>query len=384
MIQFNKKIKIKVFKMRVLILSCNTGEGHNSCAKAIKEAFEADGHYCAIEDALAYISGFVSNVISFGHVFIYRHAPLLFKIGYRLMENHKGSYGKKSPVYKFLALGKKKLARFIERGEYDIVICTHVFAGVVLTEAKKISGRSFLSALVSTDYTCSPTAESGDLDFCIIPDESLRDEFTARGVKDEALVSGGIPIRSMFNEYIDGNGDDAHENNSRHLLVMSGSMGCGPVEKFVRYASELVTDAERITVVCGTNKRMYKKLSKKYTGRDNITIRGYVTDIAALMSDADLYFTKPGGISTTEAKAMRLPMLFADSVAGCEEYNCSFFVSRGCAFTSKNIKTLAVKSAELMRDREALFQMRDSFEKLCSRNSSEFIRDFLIEKASTR
>ena len=40
--------------MKVLILSCNTGGGHNSAAKAIKEAFDERGHYCCVMDALSF------------------------------------------------------------------------------------------------------------------------------------------------------------------------------------------------------------------------------------------------------------------------------------------------------------------------------------------
>ena len=40
--------------MRTLILSCNTGAGHNSCAKALQETFTAHGEVCDIIDA--YIS----------------------------------------------------------------------------------------------------------------------------------------------------------------------------------------------------------------------------------------------------------------------------------------------------------------------------------------
>ena len=38
--------------MRTLILSCNTGEGHNSCAKAIQAEYAAHGERCEIVDAL--------------------------------------------------------------------------------------------------------------------------------------------------------------------------------------------------------------------------------------------------------------------------------------------------------------------------------------------
>ena len=42
--------------MRTLILSCNTGEGHNSCAKAIQETYAAHDETCDIVDALQFIS----------------------------------------------------------------------------------------------------------------------------------------------------------------------------------------------------------------------------------------------------------------------------------------------------------------------------------------
>ena len=42
--------------MRTLILSCNTGAGHNSCAKAIQEVYQSRGDVCDIYDALLFIS----------------------------------------------------------------------------------------------------------------------------------------------------------------------------------------------------------------------------------------------------------------------------------------------------------------------------------------
>ena len=47
--------------MRALILSCNTGEGHNSCAKAIKEVYDQNGVVCDIVDGLAFVSELASD-----------------------------------------------------------------------------------------------------------------------------------------------------------------------------------------------------------------------------------------------------------------------------------------------------------------------------------
>ena len=50
--------------MKVLILSCNTGEGHNSCAAALEEECRSQNIPCDTEDALRYISPEVSRIIS--------------------------------------------------------------------------------------------------------------------------------------------------------------------------------------------------------------------------------------------------------------------------------------------------------------------------------
>ena len=38
-------------RMKILILSCNTGEGHNSAGWAVKEYLELQGHQVVMEDA---------------------------------------------------------------------------------------------------------------------------------------------------------------------------------------------------------------------------------------------------------------------------------------------------------------------------------------------
>ena len=76
--------------MRTLLLSCNTGEGHNSCAKAIQEAYLAQGEDCEIVEALQFISRHASRFIADWHSRIYRHAPKLYGAGYRNVENRTG------------------------------------------------------------------------------------------------------------------------------------------------------------------------------------------------------------------------------------------------------------------------------------------------------
>ena len=75
------------------------------------------------------------------------------------------------------------------------------------------------------------------------------------------------------------------------------------------------------------------------------------------MHSADLFLTKPGGLSTTEAAACGLPMVLMDTVAGCEGHNLDFFLSRGAAVTADTPKALADLAMSLLATPERLRRM---------------------------
>ncbi len=96
--------------MQLLILSCNKGEGHNSCAKAIAEYFTFHDASCQIIDSFRFISKKASQFISDWHSKIYRHAPSAFSHGYKFAEEHSAFFDENSAVYHFLTSGTNKLS----------------------------------------------------------------------------------------------------------------------------------------------------------------------------------------------------------------------------------------------------------------------------------
>ncbi len=330
--------------MRTLILSCNTGEGHNSCAKAIKEYYDQIGEVCVIDDALRFISPAASKMVAGGHVFIYRHLPGVFKWGYTLSEKHPALYSNGSAVYRFMAQGSERLHRRIVAGNFDAVVCTHMFASLMLTEMLARHPMALATSFVATDYTCSPSVKDSIVDRYFIPDAVLAPDFECAVITEDKMVPTGIPVRQMF--YTSLPRDEAKRRagvppEHKHLLLMCGSMGCGPMEELVKLLSHGLSSDQHITVVCGRNARLEQKLHKQYGLRHNIHIRGYVQDMSALMDSADLYLTKPGGISVTEAAVKALPMVLIDAVAGCESYNSIHFIRKGGAKTGNTVEELA-------------------------------------------
>ena len=85
-------------RMKILILSCNTGEGHNSAGWAVKEYLELQGHQVVMEDMMLLKGARTSKAVGGAYVGIVKHFPLLFGLGYRL-GGWVSSDKRKSPVY---------------------------------------------------------------------------------------------------------------------------------------------------------------------------------------------------------------------------------------------------------------------------------------------
>lgn len=346
--------------MKALILSCNTGEGHNSCAKAIQECFESHGTVCDICDTLGFISKRVSRFISGGHVFVYRHVPGLFRRSYRFSEKHEELFREGSFTYRLMASGAGRLHDFISKNGYDTVICPHVFAALMVTEMKKRYPSPIHTCYVNTDYTCTPGTIESRLDLYFMPDKSVMQGFE-RVFDMGRVVESGIPVRQRFYSGQDKAGAKKAlgiPEDAKHLLVMCGSMGCGPMKRLCARLADQLGDKQYLTVVCGTNHPLEKWLHLRYGGRGNIRILGFTGEISLLMDSADLYLTKPGGISTSEAAVKALPMVLVDAVSGCEGHNRDYFVRSGLAVTAEEPKQLARLCVELLGDEKQLAAMR--------------------------
>ena len=295
--------------MKALILSCNTGSGHNACAAAVQEALAARGVPCDICDGLSFVSERISRFIARWHVRFYRSMPKLYGLGYSFAERSVKPGGGDSLAFRFFSLGAGALRAHIVGGGYDTVICTHLFPAMMLTELQRRDPLPLRTAFISTDYTASPGYESIDVDWCFTPAPQLVDQFVKPGMPASRIVGCGIPVSRAFQVRGDrgaarralGIGEDR-----RHLLVMTGSMGCGPLERVLAKLYAKVGDDVEISVVCGTNRKLLRRLNRRFAGRRNIHIHDYVSQISLYMDSADLYLTKPGGLSVSEALSKRL------------------------------------------------------------------------------
>ena len=367
--------------MRLLILSCNTGEGHNSAAKALKDCFSEQNINCDIKDALAFWSPEKSKLISKGHVFIYRKLPKLFGVSYRFEENHPPKDGNESLIYELVIKGCESLYEFLSDNSYDAVICTHVFSAMMMTELKKRRRCGIKSYFVATDYTCSPGVNQTAMDAYFIPHKKLTDEFAENGIPKHKLIPSGIPVRKDF--YSKTDSESAKKSLSlpqgkKIALLMCGSMGCGPIKTLAEYLPQQIPSDSMLVVICGNNLKLYKTLTK-YPLPGNMRVVGFTSRMPLYMDAAELILTKPGGLSTTEAAIKALPMIFIDAVPGCETKNYEFFLQNGCADMRDSVLELCDTVCDYLENPDKLKAMSNTLENEFSGCASQTIREYILK-----
>lgn len=365
--------------MKVLLFSCNTGEGHNATARAIMEVLEAQNVQCDLRDTLTYLSPGFSEFICNWHNRIYRHAPKLFDMGYRAME-HTADPEETSLVFEVLKLCAGKVWRMLAAGDYDAVICTHAFSAMVMTQVRRTWGAEVPCYFVATDYTCSPTVEQTDLDGYFIPDQALSGEFVRAGISSLKLLASGIPVRQSF--YSKTDKQNAREALSLPrdkiiVLLMCGSMGCGPMRKIARDLTEQLPENSLVITVCGNNEKLYEAMSEIADPR--LMVLGFTRQIDVYMDAADILVTKPGGLSTTEAGNKRLPMVLINTVGGCESRNFDFFLGRGYAVGSVDAQEVVECTRELAENPKRLEKIRKALEKDFATNSTVAIAKYITD-----
>lgn len=356
--------------MKMLILSANTGGGHNSTARSIAEQLTRLNIEYEIADTLSFISEKVSDFISWGHSYVYRKLPKLFGIGYRFEEKHSPRF-----MYEQCAKGADTLQAKLEAEAFDAVICVHVFSGMMMAEVRKRYQNRIPLYFVATDYTCSPGVSEIKADGYFIPHRMLLGEFLRNGdISADKMFATGIPVGRTFYEEEDK--ETARRaldlpTEGKIILLSCGSMGAGKLEKSAMLIPKYLPKGATLVVLCGQNERVYEQLLPYAT--ENLRVVGFTEHIATYMSAADLYITKPGGLTTSEAIVKRLPMIFINAVPGCETRNFDFLISQGVAVGAKKWKQVALLMQKAFRE-EALFEHQvEAMKAFSAHNAAEQI-----------
>ena len=368
--------------VRALILSVKAGYGHHSTAKAIIEKFEKNGHECVMLDIFDYINKHLGNSIQEGYLLSTKYLSAPYGKVYGKLNKKDEPYDKYSALVMASHMIAKKLEGYCLDFAPDVIIGTHSFACMVMTELAEFGVIDCPTMGIVTDFTIHPFWESTLLDYYIVPDRMLIYEMMRKGIPEDKILPIGIPIREQFETKTDKS--EARKklgiSDRKTILVMSGSMGYGNIKKTLIEMDDFPGDFQ-ILCVCGSNKKI-KTAIERHSWKKEIYIYGFVGNINEMMDASDFIISKPGGLTTSEAFAKGLPMITVNPLPGQEDRNMDFLVNSGCVIMVNKRYTISEALYQLLSCPWRCELMEESVRHVGKPNAAEDLYQFVLKKLS--
>lgn len=344
---------------KVLLIHAKTGGGHYIASKSIQNYIEKNFKNVRVKniDGLkdAYfpypIMPFLWDLIS--------EIPFLWKIVFYSF-NIERAY--KFTLFLQTLLLYPSLKKYVKSFMPDLIFITHPFYIPPLLKIKKKLKINFTLITVLTDFGEIHTSWLCEgSDFLWIPSKFTFNEIKNRlkNLKFEIL---GYPVRENFLK--------KEEYKREGILIMGGGKGKGPIFKIIKILIENFKDLN-IRVICGKNKKLYKKILKfkKEKKIENIHPIGFTDRVAEYMKKSIILISKPGGSTVAEAIYSHTPLLAIDAVPGQEKGNVKFIESINAGKEIKDLKEIKevvkkiISGEKKFEFKENLFEYEDKKKK---------------------
>lgn len=364
--------------MKVLIMSVKAGYGHHSTAKALIDCFAEKGIECEMLDTFEYINPVLADSIDNGYLFSTKHIPYLYGKAYDKMDARVEKWDKYSVVSVLSKIVSHKLKDYISAFNPDIIIGTHSYACMLMTYLREKDIVSCPLIGIVTDFTVHPFWESTELDYYVTADSLLDNQMNKKGIPTDKILPFGIPIKKKFSykESKQASREKLHIEDKTTILLMMGSMGFGNITKELKAIDSLDKDFQ-VICVCGKNEKAYREIAEK-DWEKSVMPFGFVDNIDVMMDASDCIITKPGGLTTSEFLAKRLPAVIMNPIRGQEDRNMEFLVNNGAALMVTETFGIDEALFEILNNPWRMELLEQSVMHLGKPDSTEKLCEFII------
>ncbi len=366
--------------MKILILSANTGQGHNAAGKAILEEAARHDIHAVMMDTFLFGGARTSRRIENIHIKSALYTPSLIGVGNRIAYKMSRT-DHKTIAYHLNARYADAIHRFIENNDYDVVIATHIFAAEALTHMKRTYKSVPSTYFVVTDYAVTPFVTETELDGYFLPHPYFLPLYQKKA-PGKRYIATGIPVceekkRTMERETA--RKTLSLPQNENVVMILTGSMGFGNMEGIVEALMQNAPHDTRFLAFCGTNEKLMKRLKARYKSEERLSVYGYTKQIAPYYDACDVLITKPGGLSITEAATREIPTVLMAPMPGWEEENVAFFCQKGLAESGNTPLEIATAAMELLQNRKKADTMCACQRKEMKKNAAKIIINTILK-----
>lgn len=331
-------------------------------------------------DPYSLISDGLANGIGGLYIKLVQKLPRVFGLVYALGNLYR-RLPFRSPVYFVNKKPAAALEQYLNAHPADVIVMPHLYPAEIITHLKNQGKHCPLSVFIATDYTCIPFTEETNCDYYVIPHPDSVEEFASWGIPKEKLLPCGIPVGTAFTDMAGISREEAKRQlgldpQYAYYLLAGGSVGAGGLCRLSDRLDSCIrkTNNAKMIIICGNNERQYEKLKNRYA--DRAVVLQSTDRMALYLRASELYLTKPGGLSSTEAAVTNVPLIMTGGIPGCETRNRRFFWKRGMCFRLRTNMQLHIQISHLRNER-ARRKMLAAQASEINRHAREDICDFL-------
>ncbi len=339
--------------------------GHHRACLAIEKAlktFDKDIETKCI-NSFNYTNPILEKVINRTYMEVIKHKPQIWEHLYDNPAVVKKTMRLKESMHKYAS---GKMMALLKKFKPDAIVCTQAFPCGIVADIKKTHGVKIPLVAILTDYAPHAYWIYDQVDRYIVPSANTSEKLAKGGADNKRISDLGIPVDPKFLKI---QSREAllkkYSLNDKEpvILLMGGGQGLGPIKKVVELLDKLKANLQLI-VVTGTNKRLYKFLSKEKSGfKKKIIPITFTEHIEELMEISSLIITKPGGLTTAEALSKNLPMMILRPLPGQEALNTRYLLERGLAIEADDEESASRLLEDLLNRPEKLKKIQERMHK---------------------
>lgn len=350
---------------RVLILSAKFGGGHKTAAEAILHWWQQNVDAGEIR-VLDYFEEFVSPVTTRAASIGYTQSVRLLPMAYRLFYEATAGLKPDSAAQQWLnSLGREEFYEYLTQHPQDLIVAVHPTPAGALSELRRSGRLHCPTVTVVTDFVVHSQWIHPGTDLYLVGSECVAQGLIERGVPPEKVRVTGIPIRvnkTLLDQREVLREKWALKPDLPTVLVMTGAQGMmrRPQKLFHAVATRPVQGF----FICGKDRALYTRLRLWADRYPDFRIMPFVRVIPELMCVSDVLVTKAGGLTTSEALAMELPLIIFHPIPGQEYANRDYLLRSGAALVADNVRDLGGVLDEVCRHPSRLADMRQAIQQI--------------------
>jgi processive 1,2-diacylglycerol beta-glucosyltransferase len=350
---------------KVLILSASAGQGHVRAASALEKVFaeQPDVSEVINIDSLKFTNKLFRDFYSKMYLQLVNSAPSLLGWLYKTSDEPW-----KTDRMRFMLdrLNTGPLIKFISDFNPDVTVCTHFLPSEIISHLISKKKLQAQLSIVVTDFDCHAMWLSKVFHRYFVALEETKVHLECLGLPADRITVSGIPIDPVFKPFpnrAEAQREAGLDPNLPVLLVSAGAFGVSPTEFILNRLYQLRKPAQ-VVLICGKNEALKTRIERAVKANKGkhlqVKTLGYTNEMHRWMGVSDMFIGKPGGLTTSEALAMGLPMVIISPIPGQEERNSDHLLEKGIALKCNEFTTLPYKISQLLDNPKRLNEMREN------------------------